>query len=112
LHGLPGVGKTSCAIEYVLRRFHNELIKQYFVFYADEMYKIREGISQYCKLLNISKDTDDFETKIIKFKQFIAKSRDIILIFDNVEDFDDLINLIDYEELNQPTIITSRKFYR
>jgi hypothetical protein len=32
LHGLPGVGKTSCAIEYVLGRFHNELIKQYFVF--------------------------------------------------------------------------------
>jgi hypothetical protein len=108
LHGLPGVGKTSCAIEYVLGRFHNELIKQYFVFYADEMYKIRDDISRYCKELNLCKDTDDFETKMIKFKELIAKSRDIILIFDNVENFDDLINLIDYEELNKPTIITSR----
>jgi replicative DNA helicase len=77
LQGLPGVGKTSCAIEYVLGRFHNELIKQYFVFYADEMYKIREDISQYCKQLNLCKDSDDFETKIINFKEFIAKSRDI-----------------------------------
>ena len=35
-----------------MKRDHNfigRLIKQYFVFYADQVHKIRESIFQYCK---------------------------------------------------------------
>ena len=109
LHGLPGVGKTSTAIEYILRKYDSDSIKQYFVFYADQVHKIRETILQYCKRLKICDDSTDIETKIAKFIEFISQAKNIILFFDNIEKFDDIIQLIDYEMLNKPTIITSRK---
>ena len=101
LHGLPGVGKTSAAIEFILRKYDNGLIKQYFVFYADQVYKIREAINQYCKRLNICDVSTDIETKIAEFIDYISKAQNIILFFDNIENFDEIIKLFDYEMLNK-----------
>ena len=109
LHGIPGVGKTSTAIEFILRKYDNGTIKQYFVFYADQVHKIHESIFQYCKRLKLCDDSADIDTRIATFIDFIYQAQNIILFFDNVEKFDDVIKLIDYEILKKPTIITSRK---
>ena len=89
LNGLPGVGKTSTAIEFILRKYG--LIKQYFVFYADQVYKIRESIFQYCKRLHLCDNSTDFETKKAAFNHYISQTQNIILFFDNVENFDDTV---------------------
>ena len=109
LYGLPGVGKSSCAVEFIRRKYLNGSIKQYFVFYADKMHKIREAVLQYCQQLNLCNETDDTETKFMKFKRYLTNSQDLILFFDNVENFEEVLNLIDFEFLNKTTIITSRK---
>ena len=109
LHGLPGVGKTSTAIEFIFQKYDNGSIKQYFVFYADQVYKIRETISQYCKQLKICDVSTDIETKITAFNDYISQAQNVILFFDNIDNFDEIVKLFDYEMLNKPTIITSRK---
>jgi tetratricopeptide (TPR) repeat protein len=109
LHGLPGVGKTSCAIEYIFSRKQSHgSIQQHFVFYADKIHKIRHSISKYCKQLDLCNDSCDVEVKISKFKEYLEQS-DCILIFDNVENFEDVESLINNEALNKLTIMTSNK---
>ena len=40
LYGLPGVGKTSCAKEYIFKK--QDSFEKYFIFNCDENYKIKE----------------------------------------------------------------------
>ena len=110
LDGSSGVGKSSCAIEYILRKQNLGSIAQHFVFYADKIHKIRNSILKYCKQLDLCNDTCDVEAKIKKFKEYLAgKTEECILFFVNVENFEDVESLINFETLNKLTIMTSNK---
>jgi tetratricopeptide (TPR) repeat protein len=108
LYGIPGVGKTSCAIEYILKKKKKKDISNYFYFNSDQVFKIQNSIISFCEQLNLTKPEDSIDTKIESFKNYLKKTNDkIILFFDNVEDFDALKKKIDYKEINKPTILTS-----
>jgi tetratricopeptide (TPR) repeat protein len=109
LYGLPGVGKTSCAIEFILKKKQNREIDNYFYFPSDKDYKIQNAVSSFCKQLNLTSENDKIETKIEKFTKHLMKTNEkIILFFDNVDDFEVLNQIIDYKSINKPTILTSR----
>ena len=42
LYGMPGVGKTSCAIEYILSATEKDKFDKHLTFQSDENYKIRD----------------------------------------------------------------------
>ena len=107
LHGLPSVGKSSCAIEFILKKKKDCKIQNYFYFPSDQDYKINNSISSFCKQLNLTNETDTIEAKIKAFTNYLAKTNDeIILFFDNVDDFEALNKIIDYKSINKPTILT------
>ena len=109
LYGMPGVGKTSCAIEYILKAKEKDKFDKYFTFQSDENYKIRNSISLYCKELNLIKQKEDFETELKKFINYLNETNErIVLLFDNVENFEDFNKLIDYKSINKPIIVTSK----
>ncbi len=109
LYGLPGVGKTSCAKEYILK--NKDLFNRYFIFNCDENYKIKQSINSYCRQLKLKlNENDSFEIKLELFTRYlIDTSENIILLLDNVENYDDLVKLIDYKLINRPTLLTSKK---
>ena len=88
LYGIPGVGKTSCATEYIYKKvFVDRYFKHFFIFDAEETYKIQQGIYKYCKQLNISKDSDENDIKIFKFFQYCKETEDLVFLFDNLTNF-------------------------
>jgi hypothetical protein len=108
LTGIPGVGKTSCAIEYILKKKKSGEISNYFYFNSDQGFKIQNSIILYSEQLNLTKPNDSIETKIKSFTNYLKKTKDkVILFFDNVDDFEVLKKLIDYKAINKPTILTS-----
>jgi tetratricopeptide (TPR) repeat protein len=108
LTGMPGVGKTSCAIEFILKKKKNGEIGNYFYFNSDQIFKIQNSIISYCEQLNLTKPTDSIEIKIKSFTNYLKKTNDkIILFFDNVDDFEALKKIVDYKAINKPTILTS-----
>ena len=108
LYGLPGVGKTSCAIEYILK--NKDVFDRYFIFNCDENYKIKSSINSYCRQLKLKlNENDSFELKLEQFTKYLIETNEnIILLLDNVENYDDLLKLIDYKLINRPTILTSK----
>ncbi len=108
LTGMPGVGKTSCAIEYILKKKKNGEITNCFYFNSDQVFKIQNLIISFCKQLNLTKPRDSIETRIKSFTNYLKKTnKKIILFFDNVDDFEALKKIIDYKAINKPTILTS-----
>ena len=56
----------------------------------------------------MTNETDTIEAKIKSFTNYLTKTNDeIILFFDNVDDFEALNKIIDYKSINKPTILTS-----
>jgi hypothetical protein len=56
----------------------------------------------------LTKPEESIESKIKSFTNYLKKTNDkIILFFDNVDDFEALKKIIDYKEINKPTILTS-----
>ena len=62
--------------------------------------------------MNLSKDSDNNDIKISKFYQYCKQTEDIILLFDNVENLDNVIKILNFETLGKPIIITSRKSFK
>jgi predicted AAA+ superfamily ATPase len=109
LYGIPGVGKTSCAIEYILKKKKNGEISNYLYFNSDQVFKIQNSIKSYCEQLSLTGPNDSIETKIKSFTNYLEKTNDkIILFFDNVDNFPSLKKIIVYKAINKPTILTSK----
>ena len=68
-----------------------------------------ETISLYCKELNLIKQKEDFETELKKFINYLNETNErIVLLFDNVENFEDFNKIFDYKSINKPIIVTSK----
>ncbi len=80
LTGMPGVGKTSCAVEYILKKKKDGEIRNYFYFNSDQVFKIQNSIISFCKQLNLTKPEDSIESKIKSFTNYLKKTNDKNLV--------------------------------
>jgi tetratricopeptide (TPR) repeat protein len=107
LFGIPGVGKSSCALEYVYKRFDTLSInKKIFWLNAENESKLFDGVCKYAK--NMSKTETDAIVLVQIFLKYVNQSENSLLVFDNVENIDDFANIINLDSLNSKFIIITR----
>ena len=104
LFGYPGVGKTSCAVElaYRLMEKHNQKI---IWINSEDQTKIFNKVSDFMnKIGENEKDIEIMKTKFINY----VNNQKYWLIFDNLENIDDLKNIFKLETIKTIFLITTR----
>ena len=107
LNGLPGIGKTSVAIEYMYQKVKDSTYKNAYWFDAVDKQKIIDRMLEYGrKLVDPSIKSDD--TMIIANFIKSIDSGDVLLVFDNVEALKDVVDAINIHILKCKILITTR----
>ena len=97
LVGQSGIGKTSCVVEFIHRSVKNTLW-----FNAESEVKILD------KILTISQNIEtSHDFPIQAFLEYVNHSKDILLVFDNLIDINDLTNILKLSLIKVPFIITT-----
>jgi tetratricopeptide (TPR) repeat protein len=105
LYGYPGVGKTSCALEFCYQQIEKNNIKQIIWIDAEDQTKIFKCLTDFSKI--IDKNETNIEILKIIFLNFISKEN-VLVIFDNLESLDDLEQIFKLETIKAPFLITTR----
>jgi energy-coupling factor transporter ATP-binding protein EcfA2 len=104
LYGYPGVGKTTCALEFSYQQMEKST-KQIVWIDAEDQTKILKCLNDFGKII------DKYETNIerlkINFLNYINKGN-VFMIFDNLESIDDLKQIFVLETIKAPFLITTR----
>jgi hypothetical protein len=105
LYGYPGVGKTSCALEFSYQQMEKNNIQQIVWIDAEDQTKILKCLIDFCKI--IDKTETNIERLKIIFLNYINKGN-VLVIFDNLESLDDLKQIFLLETIKATFLITSR----
>jgi tetratricopeptide (TPR) repeat protein len=105
LYGYPGVGKTSCALEFFYQQMEKNNIQQIIWIDAEDQTKILKCLTDFGKI--IDKYETNIKRLIINFLNYINKEN-VLVIFDNLESIDDLKQIFILETIKAPFLITTR----
>lgn len=105
LSGRSGIGKTTCALEFARRRSEGRLA---IYFDADAQEKISHQYLSILSMLNVNTSNLSKDSEI-RFMNNIYKeyNNEILLVFDNVEEYNDIRNYISSLPANVKVIITT-----
>lgn len=105
LSGRSGIGKTTCALEFARRRSEDRLA---IYFDADAQEKISHQYRSILSMLNVNTSNLSKDSEI-RFMNNIYKeyNNEILLVFDNVEEYNDIRNYISSLPANVKVIITT-----
>ena len=104
LFGYPGVGKTSCALEFPYQQMDNNN-KRIIWIDAEDQTKISKFLTDFGRM--IDKNETNIEKIKINFLNYINREN-VLVIFDNLESFDDLKQTFIIEMIKAPFLITTR----
>ena len=105
LYGYPGVGKTSCALEYSYQQMEKNNIQKIVWIDAEDQTKILTCLTDFGKI--IDKNETNIERIKLNFLNYINKGN-VLLIFDNLESINDLKEIFKLESMKAPFLITTR----
>ena len=105
LFGYPGVGKTSYAAEFSYQQKEKYNVKIIWI-EAENQTKILK------KIIDLMKKIDNLETDLekikINFLCYVNNTPNTLLVFDNLENLEDLTNLYKLESIKSSILITTR----
>jgi tetratricopeptide (TPR) repeat protein/DNA-binding CsgD family transcriptional regulator len=106
INGRAGIGKSSCAIEYGKRHKPNKLVRYFNAAFAT---KINQQYRELAQELNITVDQqpNNVVMQLVNNK-LSSLATDILFIFDNVDQYDDIKEYLANLPTNIRVIITTR----
>jgi hypothetical protein len=109
LHGLAGAGKTQTGIEYVHYALRQKKYRGYFWINADSKENIAAGLLQIAVALGLVERSEQDPQKIYDcLIGELGKEDDWLLVFDNLEQVDDLKDMLPLQAGSRHVLITTR----